>query len=79
VTTTADTLATVIPLGLTVLTGGLAVAWRLGGLERRVKDLGDLKTDVKELSGQLQAVARDVSAAKAELDYMKGVFDSFRG
>jgi hypothetical protein len=79
VVTTADTLTTVIPLGLTVLTGGLVVAWRLGGLDRRVKDLGDLKDDVKELSGQIQAVARDVSAAKAELSYLRDVVDSFRG
>jgi hypothetical protein len=41
-----NVLAAVIPTGASILLGGLAMAWRLGSLERTVKDL---KEDVDEL------------------------------
>ena len=36
----------VLPVALSVLVGGLAMAWRLGRLEQKVKDV---KEDVEEL------------------------------
>jgi hypothetical protein len=48
-------LSATIPLAIAIIGGGLAMAWRLGGLEKMV---GDLNDDVKELKGQV----RDLSA-----------------
>lgn len=44
-------LSATIPLAVAIIGGGLAMAWRLGGLERMV---GDLNDDVKELKGQVR-------------------------
>lgn len=42
----SSSLPTVLPVALSVLVGGLAMAWRLGRLEQKVKDIKD---DVEEL------------------------------
>lgn len=44
--TVADLLAVVIPTAVSILGGGLAMAWRLGGLETTVRDM---KEDVDEM------------------------------
>jgi len=44
-------LAATIPLAIAIIGGGLAMAWRLGGLERSVKDLAE---DVKELKDKVR-------------------------
>jgi hypothetical protein len=45
--------AIVVPVCLSIVGGGLAMAWRLGGLERTVKDVkedvSEVKDDVREL------------------------------
>lgn len=48
-------LATVIPITVSIIGGGLAMAWRLGGLEHTVEDLSD---DVKEMKGQIRDLSQ---------------------
>lgn len=46
-------IAIVVPVCISIMGGGLAMAWRLGGLERTVKDVQadvhDLKGDVRDM------------------------------
>ena len=41
-------LAAVVPLAIAIIGGGLAMAWRLGGLERTVNDLQNKVDDVSD-------------------------------
>jgi hypothetical protein len=43
--------AVVVPIVVSIVAGGLAMAWRLGGLERSVNDLA---TDVVEMRDELR-------------------------
>lgn len=51
----AAILSATIPLAIAIVGGGLTMAWRLGGLEKTVKELND---DVKELKGQVRDLSR---------------------
>jgi hypothetical protein len=48
-----------IPLAGSIIAGGLAIAWKLGGLERSVDDLAeDVKTLQKKVDSQSWRRAR---------------------
>ena len=48
---TATLWVTVGPLAFAIFTGGLAMAWRLGGLERQVKDMREDMRRIKDRLG----------------------------
>lgn len=62
-------LAATIPLGAAIIGGGLTMAWRLGGLERTVKNLvdemKDMRTEVKVIDAKTDAAAVAATAAAA--------------
>jgi hypothetical protein len=45
--------AVILPIAVSILGGGLAMAWRLGGLERTVKDT---QADVQHLDRRVEGI-----------------------
>lgn len=62
-------LAATVPLAVAIIGGGLTMAWRLGGLERTVKDLvgdvKDMRTEVKVIDAKTDAASAAATAAAA--------------
>ena len=62
-------IAIVTPLCVSIIGGALAMAWRLGGLERTVKDLvsdvGDMKVQMDKIDAKSDAAASAATAAAA--------------
>lgn len=50
--------AIVVPVVVSIIGGGLAMAWRLGGLERSVKDMA---ADVTEMKGDMSKIETHVA------------------
>lgn len=62
---TADIIAIAVPVGL----AGLALAWRLGGLERSVRDV---QSDVHEMKGQVRDLSNKANGVQNDVHEMKG-------
>lgn len=62
-------LAASIPLAIAIIGGGLTMAWRLGGLERSVKDLSndvtEMRTEVKVMDAKTTSASAAATAAAA--------------
>ena len=72
----ATLVAIILPLAVSIIGGGLAMAWRLGGLERSVKDLvddvGKLDTKVDLINAKAEGASAAASATAAALSTVAG-------
>lgn len=68
-------LAAVIPLAGSIVAGGLAMAWRLGGLERTVKDTAG---DAHEAKVEAQKAGREAQKAQSAVAELRVLVDRRR-